>query len=94
MDFGVRNQHASVVPSTADRDHLALGRAIRAERERQGLSQEDLSQKSGLHKNYVGSTERGERNISHDSLLLFAKGLGLKASELLARAGFDVELGG
>lgn len=47
-----------------------LGKNIRHERVRQGFSQEDLAEKAGLHRTYIGMVERGERNIT---LLNYAK---------------------
>jgi transcriptional regulator with XRE-family HTH domain len=37
---------------------------MRAIRERKGISQEKLAALAGLHRTYVSSVERGERNIS------------------------------
>lgn len=50
----------------ADEAHLLLsfGRNVRAARERAGLSQEQLAALASLHRTYVGSLERGERNVS------------------------------
>ena len=45
-----------------------LGRTIRAFRERRGVSQEALGDRAGLHRTYVGSVERGERNASFESI--------------------------
>ncbi len=69
-------------------DHLALGRAIREARlgEPEPLSQEELAAKAGIHRNYVGAVERGERNIAYANLLKVARALGLAPSELLRRA--------
>lgn len=66
--------------------HLALGNAVRELRREREMSQEDLADLAGLSGNYVGDTERGERNISVRTLWQLADGLGVPASELLARA--------
>ena len=56
------------------------------------MSQEGFAEKVGVHRTYIGSVERGERNVSLDNILRIALALGLRASELLALA--EVELGG
>jgi transcriptional regulator with XRE-family HTH domain len=66
--------------------HRALGEAIRKLRSERGLSQEALGEKAGLSANYVGDTERGERNVSVRALWQIAGGLGVPASEVLAEA--------
>ena len=61
-----------------------LGARVRAERIRQGLSQEALAHRAGLHRTYVGSVERGERNISVGSLYTLAGVLKVSATALLS----------
>lgn len=64
----------------------ALGKAIRCLREGLGLSQEALGFACDLHRNYIGSVERGERNISIRNITVIAKSLKVTASELLRHA--------
>jgi transcriptional regulator with XRE-family HTH domain len=48
-----------------------------------GLSQEALADRAGLHRTYVGSVERGERNVSIDNICRLAWALGVDVRELL-----------
>ena len=45
-----------------------LSENLRAFRKRRGLSQEQLASACGLHRTYVGSVERGERNATLSDL--------------------------
>ncbi len=60
-----------------------LGRKIRKLRLALGLSQEELASYSGVHRTYIGSVERGERNISLQNIVAIAKALSVSSSELL-----------
>lgn len=60
---------------------------VREERKLQGLSQEALAEKSGLHRTYIGSVERGERNVSIDNIERIAKALDVKPADLLVGGG-------
>ncbi len=50
-----------------------VGRVIRRYRENVGLSQEELAERSGLHRTYISLVERGRRNITVDALTQIAE---------------------
>ena len=56
---------------------------LRRERLNRKLSQESLADLAELHRTYVGSVERGERNISIDNMERLANALGCKLANLL-----------
>lgn len=62
---------------------LIFARNLRMYRGLHGLSQEKLAEIAGLHRTYVGSVERGERNISLDNLERLANALGTSLADLL-----------
>ena len=49
------------------------------------LSQEDLAELANLHRTYVGSVERAERNVSIDNIERLAVALGVSPASLLRR---------
>lgn len=61
-----------------------FGSRVRDRRRGRGLSQEGLAERSGLHRTYIGSVERGERNISLVNILVLADALEIEAGELVA----------
>ena len=68
-------------PIPKERKILALNlRRLRAERR---ISQEGLADLAGLHRTYVGSIERSERNVSIDNIAKLAAALWTEDSELL-----------
>lgn len=50
---------------------------------RKGISQEAFAEACGLHRTYIGSVERGERNISIDNMELIAFALDVQLPDLL-----------
>lgn len=58
---------------------------LRFLRSQKGLSQEELAELCGIHRTYVGSVERGERNVTLSSLELFASALNISVSKLLTK---------
>jgi len=60
-----------------------FGQNLRRHRERLGISQEDLAEKANLHRTYIGSVERGERNVSIDNMERLALAVDSTIQELL-----------
>jgi transcriptional regulator with XRE-family HTH domain len=66
---------------------VRLGLAIRARRESQGYSQESYADKIHMHRTYYSAIERGEQNITLDTLETVCKGLGVRMWEVMKEAG-------
>ena len=64
------------------RDQFAA--KLRQFRLARGLSQEGLAELCGLHRTYVGSVERGERNVSIDNIERIAVALEVNIRDLFA----------
>lgn len=67
-------------------DQLLLkrfGLRIRQLRTERGLSQEELAERTGFHRTYIGMIERGERNLSLSNVGVFAKTFEMSISELM-----------
>lgn len=67
-------------------EQVALGDAIRAARQRQGVSQERLALAAGIDRSYYSAVERGEFNLTLNALLRIAGALNTTAWQLLKQA--------
>ncbi len=63
-----------------------FGSTIRVERIERRLTQRELARAARLSVTYVGEVERGERDVSLDTVARLATALDLTAADLLARA--------
>lgn len=61
-----------------------FGNTLRKLREDRGYSQEELAERAGLHRNYVGGVERGERNVALENIVKLAGALSVSPKELFA----------
>jgi transcriptional regulator with XRE-family HTH domain len=61
-----------------------VARNLRRLRQKRGLSQEELADRAGLNRNYVGMIEREENAPTVDALEQLAKALDINAAELLS----------
>jgi len=55
---------------------------VRELRQARGLSQEGLAERSGLHRTYISSLERGQRNVGIDNVRALARALDVTPSTL------------
>jgi transcriptional regulator with XRE-family HTH domain len=66
-----------------DKLSTIVGNNIKKYRKILHISQEELAEKAGLHRTYIGGIERGERNITLDSLQVIATALNVAPVELI-----------
>lgn len=67
-----------------DRPAVRFGRNLKRLRIAAGLSQEELAARSGLHRTYISSVERGNRNVSLENIFALAEALKSDPRDLLA----------
>ena len=61
-----------------------VGARIRQLRKSAGLTQEQLARRAGMDYKYLGSVERGERNVTLENIERIVKALGVEPYELFA----------
>ena len=66
---------------------VKFGEKVREERLKQGLSQEELASKAGVHRTYIGMIERAEKNITLENIEKIAK----KSAEWMRRGRVEKE---
>lgn len=63
---------------------MVLGNRVRELRRKKGFSQESFADHCGLHRTYMGGIERGEHNLTIQTALTIARGLGISLSKLFS----------
>lgn len=61
---------------------VSLGKRIQTIREKAGLTQEQLEEKTGVNTKYISAIERGQKNITIKTLEKITKGLNVELYEL------------
>ena len=64
---------------------LQFGKKLRNIRTNKNMSQEELADKAGVHRTYIGMVERAEKNITLKNINKLAKALGVKLSEFFEK---------
>ena len=62
--------------------YIQFGLRIAELRRQLNISQEELAERCGVHRTYIGSIERGEKSPTLNTIEKFAKGLGVEIIEL------------
>ncbi|MCQ3930850.1 MAG: transcriptional regulator [Chloroflexi bacterium] len=62
-----------------------FGNNVRYWRKMRGFSQEELAEKCGLHRTYIGGIERGERNVALVNIVKLSTALDVSVSNLIER---------
>jgi transcriptional regulator with XRE-family HTH domain len=60
-----------------------VGHNVRRIRTEAGLSQEELAYRAKLHRTYISSIERGQRNVSVENIFAIAEALRVPPGDLL-----------
>jgi transcriptional regulator with XRE-family HTH domain len=75
---------SKMAPRASTRDPRAeFGRRVRRRRHELGWTLEELAEEAGMHWTYIGSVERGERNLSLINIVRLARALGVGPEELV-----------
>jgi transcriptional regulator with XRE-family HTH domain len=62
---------------------VSFGERVRELRLEQKLSQEELAERAGLHRTYIGMIERAEKNITLTNIEKIANALGVAIKDLM-----------
>lgn len=74
------------MPRKRSQTTIAFGEAVRALRVERGFAQEAFAAHAGMDRSYYGAIERGEFNVSLETIVKIADALGVSMAEILRRA--------
>jgi DNA-binding XRE family transcriptional regulator len=66
-------------------DDIVCARTVRAVRQKRKLSQDVFAERAGLHRAHVGEIERGESNVTLQTLKIVADTLGVRIVDLVRK---------
>ncbi|HJC77347.1 MAG TPA: helix-turn-helix transcriptional regulator [Candidatus Alistipes excrementavium] len=66
-----------------------FGQRVRQLRYQEGYSQEELADRAGVHRTYIGMIERAEKNITLLKIEKVAKALNIRLTDLFTPEIFD-----
>jgi transcriptional regulator with XRE-family HTH domain len=69
------------VADEAQLARVAFGQRIRQLREQRQLSQEQVAELANVHRTYMSSVERGQRNVGLDNIVAIARALGVSPAQ-------------
>lgn len=62
--------------------NIVFGKFITEKRKANGLSQEELAFRCGIHRTYIGAIERGEKSPTLNTIEKISRGLNISISDL------------
>ncbi len=80
-----------MVRKSSDCLRKTLSENIKTFRKAKGLSQEELAERCGMHRTYIGSVERLERNVTLSTLEVLSETLGVTVPELLTKSSISIK---
>ena len=84
-----RSSDLQSLPGKPVNGRVILAANIRRLRLKRGWSQEGLADRAGIHRTYLGSVERYERNVAIDNICRIAWALGVEPPDLLVQKKLD-----
>ncbi|MBI4849710.1 MAG: helix-turn-helix transcriptional regulator [Nitrospirae bacterium] len=75
----------------ADDTRRKLGQRIRELRKSAGITQEELGERAELNYKFIGELERGQVNVSLDSIVRIAEALRVKIGDLFSKEKISVQ---
>lgn len=81
----IQNMRSEKAISKTDNTKKRLGEVVRNLRLELGLSQQQLAERCGLARPYIGIIERGEKAMTIETAVRIAEGLGVKLSVIFSR---------